>query len=134
MSFTLYVSALDQPFTEREILEAFGVHASRHPFGGLRVRYDAQNESIIDCTFGEERTTDAFSVDRPCGDDRLLEALHGLLAARPSFLTYPDEKCVCIVATEASASRVREKFGEEYPELVEALRVCATARALIQDW
>jgi hypothetical protein len=134
MSFTLYVSALDQPFTEREILEAFSPYVTAHPITGLLVRYDAQNESVIDCTFDDERTTDSFSVHRPCANDRLFEALHGLLAARPSFLTYPDENSVCIVATDASASRVREKFGEKYSELVEALRVCATPQALIEAW
>lgn len=130
MSFTLYIMALAEPFTETEILAAFGSHVSPDPHGDFRVRYDAQNESTILCDFTEERTTESFSVERPCGDDRLFVALHRLLSARPSFLTYPDEELVCIVATDASASAVRTT----QPDLADALRVCRTPEALIGSW
>ena len=92
------------------------------------MRYDDENESTVDCTFSEIRTTDSFSVHRPCGDERLFKSLHQLLLARPSFLTYPDEDIVCIVTTEASASAVRVL----HPELADALKVCSTPGSLIK--
>jgi hypothetical protein len=122
--------AVGEPFTEAELVHAFGSHLSVHPLGGFLVRYDDENESTVDCTFTEDRTTDSFSVDRPCGDDRLFHALHELLSGRPSFLTYPDDDLVCIVATQASAAAVREA----HPELADALKLCSSAQSLIGSW
>lgn len=122
--------ALSEPFAEAEILAAFGAHVSPDKYGGLCVRYDERNESTILCDFTPERTTDSFSVDRPCGDKRLFVALHRLLSARPSFLTYPSEELVCLVTTDASASAVRMK----HPELSGALRLCESPESLGEFW
>ena len=130
MSFTLYVMAIDQPFTETQILSAFGSHISPDPHGELRVHYDEQNESTLFCDFEQDGTADSFSVHRPCGDDRLFVALHQLLSNTSSFLTYPDEETICLVATDASAEAVRAK----YPELSAALRVCPTPESLVETW
>ena len=111
-------------------LAAFGDHASPDQYGGLLVRYDAKNESTLLCDFTPERTTDSFSIDRPCGDDRLFVALHHLMSLRPSFLTYPDEELVCIVTKDAFAAAVRE----QHPELAEAVRVCQTPESLTKAW
>ena len=134
MSFTLFVQTVAEPFTEQEVLEAFGEHLSPDPNGGFRVHYDAENESTLDCTFNEDRTADSLSIDRPCADHRLFEALHRLLGIRPSFLTYPDDDYVCIVASEASAARVRDKYAEEAPELVAAIQIRSSAGALGESW
>lgn len=130
MSFSLYIMALAEPFAEADILAAFGTYVSPDTYGGLRVRYDDRNESTILCEFTAERTTDSFSVDRPCRDDRLFVALHRLLSARASFLTYPSEELVCLVTTEASASAVRAK----HPDLTDALRLCRTPKSLSESW
>jgi hypothetical protein len=130
MSFSLFINAVDDRFTEAEILGAFGKHISPHPHGGLLVRYDDEHESVIDCTFDAERTTDAFSVERPCATLRLFQALHGLLSSRTSFLTYPDEELVCIVTTDRSAQAVRQ----HHPELAAALRFCETPEDLTDEW
>lgn len=122
--------ALADPFTEAEILAAFGRHLSTDQSGDLQIRYDDQNESTVLCDFTAERTTESFSIERPCGDERLFVALHQLLSARPSFLTYPDEELVCIVATEGYASAVRAK----HPELSDAIRVCQDPVALSNSW
>lgn len=130
MSFSLYAMALADPFTEAEILAAFGSHLSTDQSGDLQVRYDDENESTIFCDFTAERTAESFSIDRPCGDDRLFVALHQLLSARPSFLTYPDEELVCIVTTEEFATAVRAK----HPELADAIRICPSPASLISAW
>ena len=130
MSFSLYVMALADPFTETEILAAFGSHVAADRDGDLQIRYDDQNESTIFCDFTAARTAESFSINRPCGDGRLFVGLHELLSVRPSFLTYPDEELVCIVATEAFASAVRAK----HPELSDAVRICKTAASLVEAW
>jgi hypothetical protein len=130
VSFSLYIMALAEPYAEAEILTAFGAHASRDKYGDLRVRYDEQNESTVLCDFTPERTTDSFSVDRPCGDKRLFVALHRLLSIRPSFLTYPSEELTCLVATDASASALRMK----HPELSGAVRLCESPESLGEFW
>jgi hypothetical protein len=130
VSFSLYIMALAEPFTETELLAAFGSHVSPDQYGGLLVRYDAQNESTILCDFTPERTVDSFSIHRPCGDDRLFVALHELLSLRPSFLTYPDEGLVCIVAKDAFVAALHEK----HPELSDAVRICQTPESLTESW
>jgi hypothetical protein len=130
MSFSLFITAVDDRFTEAEILGAFGNYISPHPHGGLRVHYDAEHESVIDCTFDAERTTDGFSVDRPCAHLKLFQALHGLLSARRSFMTYPEDELVCIVTTDASADAVRK----HHPELAAALRFCETPEDITDQW
>jgi hypothetical protein len=130
MGFTLFVNAVEDRFTEAEILGAFGKYISPHPQGGWLVHYDDEHEAVIDCTFDAQRTTDAFSVDRPCATLRLFQALHELLSSRQSFLTYPDDELVCIVTTDRSAQAVRQ----HHPELVEALRFCETPEDLTDEW
>ncbi len=130
MGFALFVTAVDDRFTEAEIFEAFGKHISPHPLGGLRVYYDAEHESVIDCTFDAERTTDSFSVDRPCAHLKLFQSLYDLLSARRSFMTYPDDELVCIVTTDRSAEAVRQ----HHPELAAALRFCETPEDITDQW
>jgi hypothetical protein len=130
MSFQLFINTVDDRFTEAEILGAFGNHISPHPQGGLLVHYDDEHESVIDCTFDAERTTDAFAVDRPCATLRLFQALHTLLSSRKSFMTYPDDELVCIVTTDVSADAVRQ----HHPELAGALRFCETAEDITDQW
>lgn len=130
MGFTLFVNAVEDRFSEAEILGAFGEYISPHPHGGLWVRYDDQHDSVIDCRFDERRTTDAFSVDRPCAHAKLFQALHQLLSARPSFMTYPAEELVCLVTTHRAAEAVRQ----HHPELAGALRFCETPEDLTDEW
>jgi hypothetical protein len=133
VGFTLYFMTVDDTLTEQRLLAAFGEHISPRTDRGWDVRYDDENESLLDCTRSETGAIDSFSIDRPCGDDRLFESLFTLLQTQAVFLTYPAEQLVCVVGSEATAEKVRAKFADESPELVEALRVCENARDLMLE-
>ena len=133
MSFSLYFMTVDAALSEQQLLAAFGEHVSLRPDSGWDIRYDEQNESLLDCTRTEAGEIDSFSIERPCGDDRLFEGLFALLREHALFLTYPAEVAVCVVGSEATAEKVRAKFADESPELVEALRICESASDLMLE-
>jgi hypothetical protein len=129
MSFTLYIMSLKDRIPRRAIFSAFGQHITEATQGTYLIRYDLENESTLFANFDDSDTTDSFSINRPCADDRLLEALHVLLSNYASYLVYPEEELVCRVATERSGDELRK----EHPELAEALRLCPTPDSLIGD-
>jgi len=126
VSFSLFVVAVAEPFAEKDFRDVFGPFYSAHPLGGWLIRYDDRNETVIDCTFSRDRKTDSFAVSRPCSDPRLFQALHSLMTARLSFLTYPAASPMCLVATDEAAAHARHSLAVDSPDLARAVSICTS--------
>lgn len=128
MGFSLYLfPTKGHHFDSAVVRRAFGEFLAPHPAGvGYIVRYDAENRSSIDLQEEDGGRVTCVSVDRPCGDDRLLVALHRVLSSIPSFMTYPDKEIPCLVVTAESWEAVRE----HHPEMEEGLRLCLMPKDL----
>lgn len=132
MSFALFLHALEEPFTEDDVRGAFGEYLSPHPLGGFFVEYDEMNQSIIDVSYDGARRTEFISVERPCGDERLFEALYHLLNARPSFLLATADPPEYLVANEASEAKARAELGESLEESGGNIRLISTLSELAE--
>ncbi len=132
MSFALFLHALEEPFTEADVQRAFGDYLSPHPLGGFLLEYDELNQSIVDVGYDDARRTEFVSVERPCGDERLFEALYELLNAKLSFLVAPADPPEYLVANEASEAKARAELGESLEGSGGTIRLISTLSGILE--
>lgn len=85
MSIDLTIFPTGNRFAGVDIRAAFGDFATPTDFG-LRLEYDAENDALVYFELDESGTTDSFTVNRPCGDERLYESLFAFLTKHEAVL------------------------------------------------
>jgi len=78
MSIDVLIFPIEGRFAGRDIAAMFGEYASETEYG-LLVEYEEDEDCSLFFTLDEAGTTDSFCVNRPCGDERLCEALFAFL-------------------------------------------------------
>ena len=95
MSFEAFIFCFKEGepagFPTERIRAAFGPFASDGPDNGWRLYYDERNYSDVTLMRHptDERLILGFTVERPCGDSRLWDALASILALNNLVLIFP---------------------------------------------
>lgn len=106
MSVELSVYPLAKTFTGRDVREAFADFATEAE-GGLLLQFGADDTSFVRFECDHEDVTDSFTVERPCGDARLYEALYRFMTFHHAVLVSADLDPPVRVATESDFAVAR---------------------------
>ena len=118
MSFDLYVQSFRNGaswgVSRQRIREVFGSHLTEVQPNYWTLRYDGATFCNLDLTAHDDETmVEGFSVHRPCGDERLWEALASVLGMGNIVLYFPGGRAPLV-----ASSGVTEHLP---PDLIEAL-------------
>ncbi|ANM29854.1 hypothetical protein ABI59_10090 [Acidobacteria bacterium Mor1] len=112
MSFEVYLqSHHDGAFAglpETSVREAFGSHLSEESDRIWRLRYDAENESVIYVGREPDRTISSLMVERPCGDGRLWDALFRVMELGNVVFFFPGGTAPAVAHGDAGSHLPRD--------------------------